>query len=222
MSKTLHLTIQEDEPLPTAGETHLFRGLAGLYAVTIHRVRRVEPLADHSQRVTVTATRRLIQQPDPLLLITGAEERRPREPLLHLASEQPGRMLTATITITAPDRSSLVECLDLVTQQVAAGTNGYEDAASGELDTRIRYHITDGDPSEATPTLLLFTERDGPLHAFTVTRTTHQYEQWHHILAPSKAALRKRIDDLGLDILGHSHKQDTTWVALDIDREKGE
>lgn len=69
MPKTLHLTLQEDEPIPAAGETRLFRGLAGWYAVTIHHVRRIEPLADRSLRVTVTATRRLVQ------LSTRNEER---------------------------------------------------------------------------------------------------------------------------------------------------
>jgi len=130
-------------------------------------------------------------------------------------------MLTATIIITTPDRESLVECLDLVTQQVASGTNAYEDQASDELDTHIRSHITDGDTSEAMPTEPLFTEQDGPLHAYTVTYSTHQYERWYHLLAPSKAALRERLDDLGLEILGPSHKQDTLWVDLDIVREKG-
>lgn len=66
MPKTLSLTLQDTEPIPTAGETRLFRGLAGLYAVTIHRVWRIEPLAGQkSLRVTVTATRRPVQLPRP-------------------------------------------------------------------------------------------------------------------------------------------------------------
>jgi len=52
-------------------------------------------------------------------------------------------MLTATITITAPDHESLVECIDLVTASVAAGHTSYEDAAEG--DSRIRYALTNSD-----------------------------------------------------------------------------
>lgn len=79
MPKTLSLTLQDDEPIPTAGETRLFRGLAGWYAVTIHRVQRVESLANQSLRITVTATRHLVQFADPALLVTGTEEIQPQQ-----------------------------------------------------------------------------------------------------------------------------------------------
>ena len=58
-------------------------------------------------------------------------------------------MLTATITIVAPDRANLVECIDLVTESVAAGNTSYQDTAEG--DTQTRYHIAEGDTGDVVP-----------------------------------------------------------------------
>jgi len=186
-------------------------------------------------------------------------------------------MLIATITITAPDRESLVECIDLVTQQVAAGLTSYEETA--DSDSRIRFTLTN-DASDAvlvavdyqavedygispvgidaiieaimqmvtdarvtvaaittqtvigwllseinaclpeSPAAPLFTESDGPLHRYTVTHITEQYERWEGVLAPSRDALSTRLEEGdGFEALGPSRKQDTTESI--IDREDG-
>jgi len=186
-------------------------------------------------------------------------------------------MLTATITITAPDHESLVECIDLVTASVAAGHTSYEDAAEG--DSRIRYALTNSDDASevvsvavdydvvekygispigidatigaimqmvtsgsvvvaeiTTQTVIgwllseinarlpephaapLFTESDGPLHRYTVTHTTKQYERWEGVQAPSREALAARLEEGdGIEALGPSRKQDTPESIIDIE-----
>jgi len=146
-------------------------------------------------------------------------------------------MLTATIIVTAPDRESLVECIDFVTESVAAGHHSYQDPTEG--DAQIRFALDEHPTGGAVPAAvdaaavsdsthacaseplagLLWDSNGGTLHAYTVTWTTHQYERWDQVLAPSKAALRKRLDDLGIEALGLSNKQDTTWADIDISRE---
>ncbi len=61
-SERLELTIQEYETLPSSGDTYEFVGLAGKYAVTIHRVLKIEKMPDKSRRVSVRATRHLISE----------------------------------------------------------------------------------------------------------------------------------------------------------------
>jgi len=189
-------------------------------------------------------------------------------------------MLTATMTITAPDRESLVECIDLVTTSVAAGNMSYEDTAEGAA--RIRYRIAEGDTFQAVPVAVdydvveeygispvgidaiigaimqmvtsgsmvvaeittqtvigwllseinarlpessaepLWTLEDGPLHRYTVTHLTEQYERWEGVPAPSRQALSERLEEGdGIALLGPSRKQDTTSSIIDIDCEDG-